>query len=260
MLLIIIQHLAIVVPSLGAIGLLIRQMFAMHRRKGEAPAPKTRGAVIRWPRVYNLILWVFMRGREAEIRQKIADLAQLRGGEAVLDVGCGSGTLALLARERVGATGRVCAIDPSREMIVYARRKANLRHLSIDFQRGIIEQLAFPEQSFDVVLCTWMIHHIPGDLQRRGLQEIARVLKPGGRLLLVDSNLRGLPLKEAGFTRLEDGQFQFPSGVDFVLAHTDPPEDTRPTSDASGEGQPAFPAQVTLQEIQASPFQRFHDF
>lgn len=47
MLLIIIQHLAIVVPSLGAIGLLIRQMFAMHRRKGEAPAPTTRGAVIR---------------------------------------------------------------------------------------------------------------------------------------------------------------------------------------------------------------------
>jgi ubiquinone/menaquinone biosynthesis C-methylase UbiE len=217
MLFIIIQHLALVIPSIGAIGLLGRQIFTLYRRKGEPPAPRTQGAVIRWPRTYDLILWVFTRGREQEVRQTTADLAQLHAGETVLDVGCGSGTLALVAKERVGITGRVSGIDPSREMIVQARRKARRADLSIDFQPGVIERLAFPDRSFDIVLCTWMIHHVPDDLKRQGVLEIARVLKPEGRLLLVDSNLNGLSLKEAGFSQIESGQLPFPQGLDFVL-------------------------------------------
>lgn len=221
MLFIIIQHLAIVIPSIGTIGLFARQIFTMYRRKGEPPVLKTRGAVIRWPRTYNLILRVFTRGREQEIRQMTADLAQLQTGESVLDVGCGSGTLALVAKERVGLTGCVSGIDPSREMIVYARRKATKANLSIDFQPGVIERLAIPSQSFDVVLCTWVIHHVPNDLKRQGLLEIARVLKPGGRLLLIDSNLNDLSLKEAGFSQIESGPIPFPRGLDFVRARKD---------------------------------------
>jgi ubiquinone/menaquinone biosynthesis C-methylase UbiE len=195
-------------------------LFILFRRKGELPAPRTRGAVIRWPRTYDLILWVFTRGREQELRQTTADLAQLQRGETVLDVGCASGTLALVAQECVGLTGRVSGINLSREMIVQARRKAARAGLSIDFQLGVIEQLAFPDQSFDVVLCTWMIHHVPDDLKRQGLLEIARVLKPGGRLLLVDSNLNSLSLKEAGFSQMESGQLPFPMGLGFVRTRT----------------------------------------
>jgi ubiquinone/menaquinone biosynthesis C-methylase UbiE len=195
-------------------------LFILFRRKGELPAPRTRGAVIRWPRTYDLILWVFTRGREQELRQTTADLAQLQRGETVLDVGCASGTLALVAQECVGLTGRVSGINLSREMIVQARRKAARAGLSINFQLGVIEQLAFPDQSFDVVLCTWMIHHVPDDLKRQGLLEIARVLKPGGRLLLVDSNLNSLSLKEAGFSQMESGQLPFPRGLGFVRTRT----------------------------------------
>jgi ubiquinone/menaquinone biosynthesis C-methylase UbiE len=124
-------------------------LFILYRRKGEPPALRTRGAVIRWPRTYDLILWVFTGGREQELRQTTADLAQLHRGETVL---------ALVAQERVGLTGRVSGIDPSREMIVQARRKARRAGLSIDVQLGVIGRLAFPDQSFDVVLYTWMIH------------------------------------------------------------------------------------------------------
>jgi ubiquinone/menaquinone biosynthesis C-methylase UbiE len=68
--------------------------------------------------------------------------------------------------------------------------------LPIDFQIGMIEQLAFPDQTFDVVFSTLMMHHLPESLKRQGLAEIARVLKPGGRLVIAD------------FTRKQDRQGQ----------------------------------------------------
>ncbi len=199
----------------------IRSFFAdrrkRHREPARASAPRTRGAIIRWPRIYTLILRVAFRGKEPELRQMIADLAQLRSGETVLDVGCGTGTLALEARSRVGITGRVHSIDPSQQMIAYARRKAAGRSLSVDFQLGVVEHLAFPDRSFDVVLCTWMIHHLPTDDQRQGLAEMARVLKPGGRLLLVDSHLDDLPLQKGEFSRIETGDIPFGKGFGFAL-------------------------------------------
>jgi len=119
-------------------------------------------------------------GREQAFRQRITDLARLQPAEKVLDVGCGTGTLAMVARQRVSETGRVSGIDPSPQMITRASRKAERIGLAIDFQVGVIEHLSFPDQSFDVVLSTFMMHHLPDDLKRRGLAEIARALKPGG--------------------------------------------------------------------------------
>jgi ubiquinone/menaquinone biosynthesis C-methylase UbiE len=183
-----------------------------------APAPQMRGQVISWPRFYDLIIRFVTRGKEQAFRQMTADLARLQPGETVLDVGCGTGTLALVAKERIGKTGCVSGVEPSVRMIAYARRKAKRAGLSIDFQLGVIEELAFPEQSFDVVLCIWMIHHVPDDLKRRGLAEMARVLRPGGRLLVVDSNLHLLPSFEAvGFSQMETGGIPFPRGYDFAL-------------------------------------------
>src|SRR6266699_3927910 len=129
-----------------------RSMLSHHHHKegGGASAPQTRGFVWNWARRYDLLIGFVTLGREQAFRQRIADLARLQPGEGVLDVGCGTGTLALVARQRVGETGRVSGIDPSPQMIARARRKAARRGLSLDFQVGVIEQLAFPDQSFDV--------------------------------------------------------------------------------------------------------------
>ncbi|HCI78547.1 MAG TPA: SAM-dependent methyltransferase, partial [Ktedonobacter sp.] len=73
----------------------------------------------------------------------------------------------------------------------------------------VIEQLPFPDQSFDVVLTTLMMHHLPDSLKRQGLSEIVRVLKPGGRLVIADFTHRkerqGQAARfHAGGSRVED--------------------------------------------------------
>ncbi len=201
-----------------------------HRESGGASATQTRGFVWNWARRYDLLMGFVTFGRERVFRQRIAGLAQLQPGELVLDVGCGTGTLAMEALQRVGETGRVSGIDPSPQMIARASRKAERVGLAIDFQVGVIEQLSFPDQSFDAVLSTFMMHHLPDDLKRRGLAEIVRVLKPGGRLLVLDmkgpvgpwkSNIADQPalMKEAGFTQVETGETSFSRfpGLGFAL-------------------------------------------
>src|SRR5207253_881807 len=126
------------------------------------------------------------RGQMRELRQRTATLARMQPGDAVLDVGCGTGTLAIEVARRVGRAGRVAGVDPATEQIARARRSAARRNVPIEFQIGVIEQLPFPDQTFDVVLSSLMMHHLPAGLKRRGLAEIARVLKPGGRLVIAD--------------------------------------------------------------------------
>jgi ubiquinone/menaquinone biosynthesis C-methylase UbiE len=218
-----------------------------HTESGEAQRSETQGLVMNWGWRYDLMVWFFdtliLRGKLQELRHRTIDLTQLQRGETVLDVGCGTGTLALEAYARVGATGRVSGIDPGPQQIARARSKAARRGLPIDFQLGVIERLPFPDQSFDVVLSTLMMHHLPDDLKRLGLSEIARVLKPEGRLVVADFKrlekqqgqpaqigaggvgIQDLPalMNDAGFSQTETGEIRFPrfpgiSGAGFVKA------------------------------------------
>jgi SAM-dependent methyltransferase len=133
-----------------------------------------------------VVRWCLLRGREDEFRRMVLDLAELRSGESLLDLGCGTGTLAMAAGVRVGETGRVVGIDPSARLLARARTKAARRRIPVEFHSAGMQALGLPDQSFDVVTSTFMLHHVPDDLARRGLAEVARVLKPGGRFLLID--------------------------------------------------------------------------
>jgi ubiquinone/menaquinone biosynthesis C-methylase UbiE len=139
---------------------------------------------------YDLFEWVvdplLFRGQLRALWRRTIDLARLQPGEQALDVGCGTGTLALEVARRVGRTGRVVGIDPSAKQIARARAKAARRHAPVEFQTAVIEQLPFSDQTFDVVFSTLMMHHLPAPLKRQGLAEIARVLNPSGRLVIGD--------------------------------------------------------------------------
>ena len=158
----------------------------MTKEAKQAPAPLDGGILIHSARLYDFLAQVMMFGREGEFREKIIDLARLRTGESVLDVGCGTGTLAIAAKRRVGTAGTVCGIDASPEMVARACKKAKKTGLKIDFRNEALQELPFTDAQFDVVLSTLMLHHLPRKIREDGIREIRRVMKPGGRALVVD--------------------------------------------------------------------------
>ena len=157
---------------------------AHHSHSVEQPA-QTEGTLIRWVPYYDLAVNLTTLGHARRLRKLTVDNALIKPGDSVLDVGCGTGEVTLLAKTRA-KDGKVYGIDPAPEMIDVARKKAARKKLDIDFRVGVIESLPFPDASIDVVTSSLMMHHLPEDLKVRGLAETYRVLKPSGRLLIAD--------------------------------------------------------------------------
>ena len=144
------------------------------------------GQTVRWSALYDVLLTVITLGGERRYREVMLDRAGVDAGERVLDVGCGTGTLAIAAKRRVGATGTVNGVDAATEMVTRAQHKARRAALDVTFDVAPAQVLPFPDATFDVALCTLMMHHLPAEGRRRAVAEIHRVLRPGGRLLVVD--------------------------------------------------------------------------
>jgi ubiquinone/menaquinone biosynthesis C-methylase UbiE len=127
----------------------------------------------------------------------LADDLKLRPGDRVLDVGCGPGRLALAFAERVGPTGSVDGIDAAVEMINRASSQARKRGVAASFQVAFAQDLPFPDASFDAVACTLALHHVAEEDQRTAVEEMYRVLKPTGRLLIAEFH-KGQGRRHAG--------------------------------------------------------------
>ena len=155
-----------------------------HSHSVEQPA-QTEGSLIRWAPYYDIFTNILTVGQAGRLRRATIDQALIKPGDSVLDVGCGTGEVTLPAKTRA-KHGSVYGIDPAPEMITVARKKAARKGLEIDFRVAVIESLPFPDASMDVVTSSLMMHHLPEDLKVRGLAEIYRVLKPGGRLIIAD--------------------------------------------------------------------------
>src|SRR5206468_9540093 len=126
----------------------------MTKSADQNATPSTKGAVLHSAALYDLQVWLVTLGRERAFREKILRLARLEPGESVLDVGCGTGTLAIAAKRHVGPTGSVYGIDASPEMIARASRKARKAGLEVLFKNAVAEALPFPDAHFDAVLTT----------------------------------------------------------------------------------------------------------
>jgi ubiquinone/menaquinone biosynthesis C-methylase UbiE len=129
---------------------------------------------------------LFLGGRERAFRQKVLGLARLTPTDSVLDVGCGTGTLAILAKQQAAATTRICGIDASSAMIETAARKAKKAGVDVTFETAVVEALPFPDGAFDVITSTLMLHHLPRAVREQCAREMRRVAKPRGRIVAVD--------------------------------------------------------------------------
>jgi ubiquinone/menaquinone biosynthesis C-methylase UbiE len=149
-------------------------------------------------------------GREHILRQITVELAGVKSGDTVLEVGCATGTLTLAAKQAAGPSGKVYGIDIIPGMIEASQRKAAQANVDITFQLGSIDSIPFPDSHFDQVMCSFMIFHMSDETRRKGIAEIQRVLKPGGRLLILDLALppkpfqRWIARKLLGFSANED--------------------------------------------------------
>lgn len=119
---------------------------------------------------------------------RLADAAQLRPGQTVLDVACGTGVVAREALARVAPGGSVAGLDPDAGMLAVAQRIAP----HVDWKRGAAESIPFPDRSFDAVLSQFGLMFFAD--RQRAIREMLRVLAPGGRLAVaVWDSLENVP-------------------------------------------------------------------
>jgi ubiquinone/menaquinone biosynthesis C-methylase UbiE len=117
-----------------------------------------------------------------EQRRATRALLALKTGEHVLDIGSGPGYLAAEMAAEVGPSGRVCGVDPSESMLAIARRRA----AGVEFAAGNALALPYPDEAFDAAVTTQVYEYV-ADMPA-ALAEARRVLRPGGRLLILDTD------------------------------------------------------------------------
>jgi len=123
-------------------------------------------------------------GTAAAQRELVAE-AELAPGQRVLDLGCGTGALTLVAARAQNGIELV-GLDPDPKALARARRKAAAAGFAIAFEQGFGDALPFPDASFDRALSSFMLHHLESAEKPAVLRELRRVLRPGGSLHIVD--------------------------------------------------------------------------
>ncbi len=156
--------------------------------------PATPGRTLHWASQYDFMTSLMGFGVNSTNSRMVIEMARIKPGDKVLDVGCGSGNLTLTASKYIGKTGSVNGIDASPEMIEVARKKARRTGSDTHFDVELIERIPYPEATFDVVISRLMIHHLPDDLKRQAFTEVLRVLRPGGLFFIADFNRPSNPI------------------------------------------------------------------
>ena len=132
---------------------------------------------------YDLAVEAF--GFGTRLKEKVLDVAQVTNDGRLLDVGCGTATLLIVARTRAPAA-QLVGIDADERVLTIARKKLDERQVEATLIKASAEQLPFDAHSFERVVSTLMFHHLSTATKQRALQEIYRVLTPQGRLILAD--------------------------------------------------------------------------
>jgi ubiquinone/menaquinone biosynthesis C-methylase UbiE len=118
-------------------------------------------------------------------KRRLIEQAEIESGFRVLDIGCGTGSLAVLIKKSHPEV-EVIGVDPDPAALSISERKANRAGLSIEFDRGFSDRLSYPDAWFDRVFSSFMFHHLEPSERAATLREIGRVLKSGGSLHLLD--------------------------------------------------------------------------
>jgi demethylmenaquinone methyltransferase/2-methoxy-6-polyprenyl-1,4-benzoquinol methylase len=151
---------------------------------GRLPAEQVRAMFDRIAPRYDLLNRAMTAGLDGRWREGAGAAADLAAGDRALDCCTGTGDLALALADRVTPAGEVVGVDFSEAMIALARRKAQARGARIDLRVADALALPFPDDTFDAATVAFGIRNV-ADLDR-GLAEMARVVRPGGRVVVLE--------------------------------------------------------------------------
>jgi demethylmenaquinone methyltransferase / 2-methoxy-6-polyprenyl-1,4-benzoquinol methylase len=153
-------------------------------RDSEEFASQVRGMFDRIAGVYDLMNSAMTAGLHHQWRERAVERAEVGPGSDALDVCSGTGDLALALRRRIGPDGRVVGCDFSEPMLEIARRKSGEEGLPVEFGWADALELPYGDRSFDAVTIGFGARNL-ADLER-GISEMARVLRPGGHLVILE--------------------------------------------------------------------------
>jgi demethylmenaquinone methyltransferase/2-methoxy-6-polyprenyl-1,4-benzoquinol methylase len=157
---------------------------ARPQRDSEEFSSEVRGMFDRISGVYDLMNSAMTAGLHHQWRQRAVDRAQIGPGADALDICCGTGDLALELRRRIGPDGRVVGSDFSEPMLELARAKSGDQGLPVEFGWADALDLPYGDDGFDAVTIGFGARNL-ADLDK-GLGEMARVLRPGGRVVILE--------------------------------------------------------------------------
>jgi demethylmenaquinone methyltransferase/2-methoxy-6-polyprenyl-1,4-benzoquinol methylase len=169
-------------------------------------------------------------------RKKLVEWSEVKPGDKILDCATGTGDVAITFQKKLKGSGQITGIDFCAEMLSYAPQKALKLKLPINFKVADVTQLPFPDNEFDVVSISFGIRNVENPVL--GIKEMSRVLKPGGRLLILEFGQVRLPLidstynwyskkvlpkiggwitnKPDAYEYLQESSARFPCGASFI--------------------------------------------
>jgi demethylmenaquinone methyltransferase / 2-methoxy-6-polyprenyl-1,4-benzoquinol methylase len=133
---------------------------------------------------YDLMNRIMTLGQDQRWRRQAAEVANTQSGDTVLDVAAGTGDLAFELARHVGSTGHVVGVDVTEPMLAIARRKASGRELPVLFEVGDALHLEYANNRFSAAACGFGLRNI--DDRQSALNEMARVVQPGGRVVILE--------------------------------------------------------------------------
>ena len=151
-------------------------------------------------RLYDPV--VAITSREHGFKQRLLEHARIKDGESVLDLACGTGTLAIDVKKD-HPKAKVTGIDGDKRILQRARAKAKDAGVKITFDYGLANELPYEARTFDVVVCTLLFHHLTDEAKADCAEEIRRVLRLGGRVLVADWGRPQDPLMRAVFLNVQ---------------------------------------------------------